>query len=65
MREEEEFKELEIFTCNSCSMSKSKNYFKIQGGVKTEDDENICDDCSLYFMYLRRLHRDGRYTTNR
>lgn len=37
--------ELEIFTCNQCGESKSPNYFAKQGGVYSEDDENICDAC--------------------
>lgn len=37
--------ELEIFTCNNCGSSLSKNYYTKQGGVTAEDDENICDDC--------------------
>lgn len=37
--------ELEIFTCNACGMSRSENYYKKQGGITSEDDENICDEC--------------------
>jgi len=42
MRMEEE---LEVFTCNRCGMARSKYYYEIQGGVTSEDDENICDEC--------------------
>lgn len=36
---------LEIFTCNVCGEMRSKNYYKKQGGVTSEEDENICDEC--------------------
>jgi len=38
-------RELELFTCNQCGSSLSKNYFTHQRGVKSEEDENICDVC--------------------
>jgi len=37
--------EVEIFTCNHCGYARSRNYYTKQGGIKSEDDENICDDC--------------------
>ena len=36
---------LAIYTCNYCGSQKSSNYFELQGGVESEGDENICDDC--------------------